>query len=225
MSNERPGPDPGELTATSYLVLGLLAREGTSTPYDLKRHVAATIGHFWSFRHAVLYKEPPRLLALGLVTEEREADGRRRRRFTNTEAGREAIREWLARPTRQGPELRDPGLLQLFFADLEPTAVRLAIATEQLALHRARLAGYEAEQHIADEPRGPGERSIQQWRGVTLPMGLLHERAAIEFWAGVAADVSAEEAGNDLARAEEDGAAIAIDDVGPGVDGGREGVP
>jgi DNA-binding PadR family transcriptional regulator len=34
------------LTPTSYLVLGLLAREGPSTPYDLKRQVSATIGHF-----------------------------------------------------------------------------------------------------------------------------------------------------------------------------------
>jgi DNA-binding PadR family transcriptional regulator len=220
MSRERPGPDPGELTATSYLVLGLLAREGTSTPYDLKRHVAATIGHFWSFQHAVLYKEPVRLMELGLVTEEREAEGRRRRRFTITVAGREALREWLGRPARQGPELRDPGLLQLFFADLEPATVRLAIATEQLALHRARRAGYEAEQHIDDEPRGPGERSIQQWRGVTLPMGLLHERAAIEFWTDVAADVSAEEDATDRAPAEDDGATIAINEAGPGVDGG-----
>src|SRR5438132_570493 len=32
------------LTPTSYLVLGLLAREGPSTPYDLERHVAATLG-------------------------------------------------------------------------------------------------------------------------------------------------------------------------------------
>ena len=191
----------------------LLAREGTSTPYDLKRHVAATIGHFWSFRHAVLYKEPARLLALGLVTEEREPDGRRRRRFTTTHAGREALREWLARPARQGPELRDPGLLQLFFSDLEPTTVRLAIATEQLALHRAQLAGYEAAQHIDDGPRGSGDRSIQQWRGVTLPMGLLYERAAIEFWASVAAGVSAEEAASDRARAEDDGATIATDEA------------
>ena len=51
-------------------------------------------------------------------------------------------------------------------------------------------------------------------------MGLLHERAAIEFWAGVAADVGAEEAATDRARAEDDGATIAIDEARPGVDGG-----
>ena len=47
MSTER-------LTSTSYLVLGLLAREGPSTPYGLERHVEATIGNFWSFPHTLL---------------------------------------------------------------------------------------------------------------------------------------------------------------------------
>lgn len=196
-----------QLTPTAYLVLGLVAREGPSTPYDLKRHVAATIGHFWAFPHALLYKEPPRLVELGLLTEKREQDGRRRRLFSITQAGREALREWLGRPARQPSELRDLALLQLFFADLEPTTARLAIAEEQLALHRAQLAGYEAGQRFDNGRDGPGavSRSIEHWRGVTLPMGLLYERAAIEFWAGVATDAGIADEGA-RTRAEDDGA-------------------
>ena len=91
------------LTSTSYLVLGLIEREGPSTPYELKRHVAATIGHFWSFPHALLYKEPARLVELGLLTEERETDGRRRRLFTITGRGRAAIQAWLAKPSQDRP--------------------------------------------------------------------------------------------------------------------------
>lgn len=191
MSTDPLPPTPPQLTPTSYLVLGLVAREGPSTPYDLKRHVAATIGHFWSFPHALLYKEPPRLVELGLLTEEREEDGRRRRLFAITDAGREALRAWLGRPARQPTELRDLALLQLFFADLEPTAARLAIAREQLALHREQLADYEAGQQLEAGPDRPGaaSRTIEHWRGVTLRMGLLYERAAIEFWAGVVAGV------------------------------------
>ncbi|MHB8959114.1 MAG: PadR family transcriptional regulator [Candidatus Limnocylindrales bacterium] len=183
------------LTPTSYLVLGLLAREGPSTPYELKGHVAATIGHFWSFPHALLYKEPPRLAGLGLLTEEREQEGRRRRLFTITDAGRQALREWLGHPATQPTELRDLAVLQLFFADLEPTAARLAIAREQVSLHRAKLAGYQAGQRQGRRPPSgaPGSRTIEQWRGVTLRMGLLYERAAIEFWEGVVAAVDAED--------------------------------
>src|SRR4051795_5334244 len=103
MSIERTGTEP-QLTPPSYLVLGLVAREGRSTPYELKRHVAATIGHFWSFPHALLYKEPPRLVELDLLTEEREVAGRRRRLFTITGHGRAAIQAWLANPSQESTE-------------------------------------------------------------------------------------------------------------------------
>jgi PadR family transcriptional regulator AphA len=152
----RPSPKRAQLTPTSYLVLGLVAREGPSTPYDLKRHVTATIGHFWTFPHALLYKEPARLTELGLLVEEREAGGRRRRLFMITNAGRQALRAWLAHPARQPTELRDLGLLQLFFADLEPATTR-AIGKEQLALHRTQLAAYEARRAAA--PKGPRSTS------------------------------------------------------------------
>src|ERR1700693_928172 len=108
MSTER-------LTPTSYLVLGLLAREGSSTPYALERHVGATLGNFWSFAHTLLYSEPPRLAALGLLTETRETEGRRRRVFSITQAGASALGTWLDRPSGASTELRDLGLLQLFF--------------------------------------------------------------------------------------------------------------
>src|SRR5450759_293587 len=98
MSIDTRAAPPGRLTSTSYLVLGLIEREGPSTPYELKRHVAATIGHFWSFPHALLYNEPARLVELGLLTAEREADGRRRRLFTLTDRGRAAIRAGPATP-------------------------------------------------------------------------------------------------------------------------------
>jgi DNA-binding PadR family transcriptional regulator len=176
-----------QLTPTSYLVLGLIAREGPSTPYDLKRHVTATIGHFWSFPHALLYKEPPRLKELGLLTEKREADGRRRRLFSITDAGMQALRSWLARPAQQPTELRDLGLLQLFFADLEPGPVARAIAREQLVRHRAQLAAYEAgSMDGGSETAISISQSVEHWRGVTLRMGLLYERAAVEFWTGLA---------------------------------------
>jgi DNA-binding PadR family transcriptional regulator len=211
MSIQYPDDLATALTPTSYLVLGLLAREGPSTPYELKRHVARTIGHFWSFPHALLYKEPARLVELGLLTEERELEGRRRRLFTITQPGRQALRTWLSRPARQPTELRDVALLQLFFADLEPTTATLAIAQEQLALHREQLAAYLADQ-LLEERGGPTSgmtRSLEHWRGVTLKMGLLYERAAVEFWEGVVRSVPATAVTAAHARAEDDGARLA----------------
>ena len=181
MSTER-------LTPTSYLVLGLLAREGPSTPYALERHVAATLGNFWSFPHTLLYSEPSRLEALGLVTEAQESRGRRRRVFTITAVGLEVLTAWLELPARARTELRDLGLLQLFFMDLSTGEARMRLAQEQLTIHRAKLSAYEADARI--ERRGDtsvsGLRTVEHWRGVTLRMGLLYEGAAVEFWQGVA---------------------------------------
>jgi PadR family transcriptional regulator AphA len=183
MSTER-------LTPTSYLVLGLLAREGPSTPYALEGHVAATLGNFWSFPHTLLYSEPERLEQLGLLTETRESKGRRRRSFAITPAGLEALDAWLERPARVRTELRDLGLLQLFFMDLASEGARLRLAREQLGIHQAKLSAYEDDARIERRqgPSAPGLRTVEHWRGATLPMGLLYERAAVDFWKGVAAE-------------------------------------
>jgi PadR family transcriptional regulator AphA len=180
MSTER-------LTSTSHLVLGLLAREGPSTPYELQRHVRATLGNFWSFPHTLLYTEPARLAGLGLVTEARESEGRRRRVFAITPAGLAALSSWLERPSAAPTELRDPGLLQLFFADLTSPDVRLRLATEQLAIHQAKLAAYR-EDRVVERRRGrsdAGRLTVEHWRGETLAMGLLYEDAAVRFWTQV----------------------------------------
>jgi DNA-binding PadR family transcriptional regulator len=173
-----------QLTPTSYVVLGLLAREGPSTPYDLKRHVAATLGHFWTFPHALLYSEPPSLVSLGLATEQRENDGRHRRVFSITDRGRDVLRTWLSDPATDPTQLRDPGLLQLFFSDLGDSDARGKIATQQLASHRERLAEYQSQgdDGHAGGPSMNGTRTSERWRGETLRMGIAYERAAISFW-------------------------------------------
>jgi DNA-binding PadR family transcriptional regulator len=187
MSTER-------LTPTSYLVLGLLAREGPSTPYDLEQHVRATLGNFWSFPHTLLYSEPPRLALQGLVTETREAEGRRRRVFSITPLGVSALTAWLDRPSTARTELRDPGLLQLFFADLTSAGARLRLAEQQLAIHRSKLSAYQEDERLERGQPGSarGQRTVEHWRGETLRMGLLYEGVAVDFWRDAVANARAE---------------------------------
>jgi DNA-binding PadR family transcriptional regulator len=157
--------------------------------------VAATIGNFWSFPHALLYKEPPRLVELGLLTEEREEEGRRRRLFTITSAGTDALQAWLESPSWEATELRDPGLLQLFFADQGSSETQGDIAREQLPIHRAKLAGYETEERAQRDSDGAStDLTLEHWRGQTLRMGVLYERAAVDFWEGVTAGALADQA-------------------------------
>src|SRR4051795_12119329 len=89
------------LTPTSYIVLGLIDLCGEATPYDLKGLVAATLGNFWTVQHAQLYTETARLAEDGLLDERREEEGRRRKIYSVTKAGREALSEWTSRPTSE----------------------------------------------------------------------------------------------------------------------------
>jgi len=172
------------LTPTSYLILGLLAREGPSTAYELERHVAATVGKVWSFARTLLYTEPARLARDGLVTETREPGGRHRRILTITKRGLAALNDWLDRPATDPSELRDLGLLQMHFTDLASPEARLRLAEQQLAAHTARLSAYEqeaaAERGLDTSERG--HRTLERWRRETLRMALLYERAAVAFW-------------------------------------------
>ena len=124
-----------------------------------------------------------RRAAQGLVTETREAAGRRRRVFTITPQGTAALSAWLDRPSDAPTELRDLGLLQLFFADLASGEARLRLAEQQLAIHRAKLSGYQEDARLERRPEGSGggQRTVEHWRGETLPMGLLYEGAAVEI--------------------------------------------
>src|SRR3954447_21990264 len=122
------------LTPTSYIVLGLIAAAGRATPYELKTMHAAGVGNFWSLNHAQLYAEPDRLTAAGYLDVEQEQGGRRRKVYELTRAGRRALDDWLAEPTAEFTDLRDPGLLQLFFG-----ADPQSLAATQLPIHEQRL--------------------------------------------------------------------------------------
>src|SRR5262245_6843215 len=173
-----------KLSPTSYLVLGLVGSGGRCTPYDLKRLVAQTVGNFWTFPHSQLYAEPVRLTAAGLLTEERERGGRNRRHYAITAAGRAAVRAWLAEPTTGLAEVRDMGLLKLFFSDLGSLADVAALARAQRDAHGERLRSYE---RLAALQRGLPPDAL---RSQPLQMGLVFERASVEFWNSVLADAT-----------------------------------
>jgi PadR family transcriptional regulator AphA len=163
-------PD-GQLTPVSYVVLGLVA-EGATTSYDMKQMAARSVGYFWNFPHSQLYAEPARLVQLGLLAEEQEAAGRRRRVYTLTPAGRTALDDWLREPTSEQTQIRDTGLLKLFFGEGLSSEEIAELARAQEGAHRARLALYEAKEPEIDHPE----------HAATLRAGLLFERLFVDFW-------------------------------------------
>ena len=174
-----------KLNATSYVVLGMLSYR-PATSYDLKQWVANTIGNFWAFAHSQLYDEPARLVADGLVSETVEEGGRRRRTYEILPAGREAFEEWLASPTTDQTEVRDLGVLKLFFANFSEPGDLLRLARDRHESHKARADSYtEQREEIADY--------ADRWQLKTIELGIRYERCVEQFWADFIAELSEEQ--------------------------------
>jgi DNA-binding PadR family transcriptional regulator len=170
------------LSHTSYLVLGLVAGLGAATPYELKQVVNSSLGCFWSFPHSQLYSEPDRLVSLGLLDVDQEEAGRRRKRYSITEAGRGALLAWLRDPEAERAEIREPGLLKLFFGGLADHEDMTRLARARVKLYEQELDRYtEIEKAIKDAPD-------MSYPYATLRLGISWARACLAFWSELAGE-------------------------------------
>jgi DNA-binding PadR family transcriptional regulator len=155
-----------DLTPVSYVVLGLVARDGPSTPYALKTAVGRGVAHFWPFPHSQIYAETERLAGLGLLVEEREHTGRRRRSYRITAEGRAALADWLAEPAEELPQFRSLGLLKLFFGQHAGPGNVAELATAQVELHRQVVELTAAiVERLQARPDLPGQLAVAELMG------------------------------------------------------------
>jgi DNA-binding PadR family transcriptional regulator len=121
MKSKLKGTRNIKLTGNSYAILALLDQFGESTPYDIKQAMEVSIQNFWPVPHTTAYEEPARLAAGGYLAVRQEEGGRRRRFYSLTEAGREALAAWAADVEVAPPQLREEAILKVFAgADPEP---------------------------------------------------------------------------------------------------------
>ena len=162
------------LTETSYVVLGLIERLQPATAYDLKRAAEGGVEYLWSLPHTQLYSECGRLAEAGLLDEEREEAGRRRRIYRISKQGRRVLAAWRDEPPGDTAwELRDPGLLKLFLG-----ADPVTLAEHQIAAHEERLREYET---MVAAGSGPTEGTR-----LALEAGIGHEREYLRYWRRIA---------------------------------------
>jgi PadR family transcriptional regulator, regulatory protein AphA len=163
------GVSSPRLSETSYVVLGLIELAEPATPYELKRLASVSTSNFWALPHTQLYTECARLAAEGLLQERREQTGRRRRSYRLTARGRKALEAWREEPSSELYELRDAGMLKLFFG-----ADPRALAQSQLEAHERRLRSFEELRETAPQ--------MSEGAKLALEGGIGHEREFIRFW-------------------------------------------
>jgi DNA-binding PadR family transcriptional regulator len=108
-----------QLSATGYVILGMVRKEPRSG-YEIKAVVDNTTRFFWAASYGQIYPELKRLAEAGLIAGvDAPTGGRRRTVYGITTDGEEELRAWLRQPPGTY-EMREEGLLKLFFADALP---------------------------------------------------------------------------------------------------------
>ena len=137
------------LSPTAYVILGMLGWRPMSG-YEIKSIVDNSTRFFWAASYGQIYPELRRLSAAGLIEGKASPQGGRKRNvYRLTAAGRKELRGWLE-VDPEVYEVRDEGLLKLFFA--AATDGRSAPGTlEAMRKGHQRMA----EQLKAIEAEGP----------------------------------------------------------------------
>jgi PadR family transcriptional regulator, regulatory protein AphA len=138
-----------ELSKPAYVVLGMIAT-GRRSGYAMSRTAKEATRHFWAASDGQIYPQLKKLSDDGYIEGEREETegGRERVVYSLTKKGREALDEWLNSGARAHYELRDEGLLRLFFAE------ELSVDQLRGQIEAMRVRHQRALEHLQDlEPR------------------------------------------------------------------------
>jgi PadR family transcriptional regulator AphA len=159
-------------------LIGLLAREGPMTGYELTKAFDRSVNFVWHAVQGQIYPELARLAAAGLIRQT-STGPRGAKRFEATEEGVAELRRWITdvEPARG---IRNETLLRVFFAYLVDPTDAEAFLRREADEYRRQLANLES---IAAEcpPTTPSERAS----GLTLDAGIRVLRARVE-WAQAA---------------------------------------
>jgi PadR family transcriptional regulator, regulatory protein AphA len=143
-----------ELSATAYVILGMVSREARSG-YEIKGVVDNTTRFFWAASYGQIYPELKRLAEAGLVEgTDTPTGGRRRTVYRITATGEAELRDWLRRPPETF-EMREEGLLKLFFANVLPPEEAVPILRAMRAHRLAAAAQLRAMEPGAREKEDP----------------------------------------------------------------------
>jgi len=108
-----------DLSPTAYVILGMVSREPRSG-YEIKALVDNTTRFFWAASYGQIYPELKKLSEAGLVEGVDAPRGERKRTvYAITAEGTAALKDWLRQPP-ETPEMREEGMLKLFFSGVLP---------------------------------------------------------------------------------------------------------
>lgn len=132
--------------------------EGESSGYDLAKEFDASVANFWMATPQQLYRELERLAEQGLIQARIVHQERRpnKRMFSLTDAGREAIRQFIGRSPKPSV-IRDELMIKVQAADAGDTAAVRDFIIERREWAEAKLQRYERLRHRLLDGRSEAE--------------------------------------------------------------------
>jgi DNA-binding PadR family transcriptional regulator len=154
-----------------------MVRMGARSGYEIKQMVELSIRFFWTISHVQIYPALRKLEELGLIDGRDEPKGKLARRvYDITPAGERALAGWVAEPAPMPFELRDLGMVKLFFADVASDADAATLLGEVKARSKERVQALQAIEPIAETADAEGTR----YPGLTLQMGIAFHQAMVD---------------------------------------------
>jgi DNA-binding PadR family transcriptional regulator len=170
-----------KLSPTGRVILGIVGVGGPHSGYEIKQLVDHSARFFWAVSYGQLYPELRRLAGAGLIAAKDDpAGGRARVRWSITPAGRRVLREWLTADDPGTFEMRDEGMLRLFFLGGVPEEERGAVLARIVERHRQIVSQLEGIRPLAAD--APNE-----YPSAVLETGIAYHTWMAERFAELAA--------------------------------------
>ena len=177
--------------ALRHAVLATLLNADASG-YELAKRFDASVANFWHAVPQQIYGELRHLEQQGLIRGRavRQRGRPDKRVFTITKAGRQALREFAAAPTKSGALKEDLAVKVYAAAAADPQAL-VAALNERAARSAVKLERYQRQSDALADPDG-----TDLGPSLTLARGIAYERENIN-WCALATERLQRHASND----------------------------
>lgn len=165
---------------SKYAILGVLSLIPNSSGYDIKKLMESSTQYFWKETFSSIYPVLQELEKDGLIVrqENPSKNDRQRHLFTLSSEGKQALKEWIAKP----PELeqsRNELLLKLFFGNIVPFSISQQHLEEyQKALKIKQKVFLEIQKKLQREHQE--DTGLPYWL-ITLDYGIRQTEAALDW--------------------------------------------
>lgn len=167
------------MTELDHTILGVIARDGPLSAYDVRRVFARSTTPLWSSSQGSVYPAIKRLLATGWIRATDAGRGRRRQDLNITEQGKVALEAWLADlASWMGAVTADPIRTRAYFLPLVPIAQRRRFVAEALRYTNEAIEHLERLRHENPVERNDGRGSHER----LVDLGALYALKAKRQW-------------------------------------------